>query len=579
MVKFWNKKSDTDNRIKYLSFVFMGIAFIIVLKLFNLQILQYSFYAALASDQHEIYKKLFPDRGQILIKNKIQYLGQENDDYYPLALNKEYFLIFAQPKDIKDPENVSNILEPILEIPKNELLSKLSLKDDPYEPLKKKVSKETVDKIKNLSIKGIGYTTEMYRYYPENNIGSNVLGFLGFKDEQKIGLYGIEGYFNEDLSGTPGILHSEIDLLGRIIEKKEFNEAVNGSDIVLTLDKTIQFQACNLLNSESERLQVKSGAIIVMEPKTGKIIAMCSYPDFNPNEYNIVESVEVYNNNAIHSAYEPGSIFKPITMAIGLDLNKITPETTYVDTGKAVYGQYTIQNADLEAHGTQTMTEVLENSLNTGTIFVAEKVGRSNFKRYVQNFGFDDKTGIKLDSEIYNNIKSLNSRAEIDLATASFGQGLTVTPIQMLKAINAIANNGKLMKPYIVEKIMKANGEIIEYGPQEINQVISTRAANLLTGMMVKVIETGQGARAEVPGYYLAGKTGTAQIPDNEKGGYSEKTNHSFVGFGPADDPQFSIIIRLEDPKVGSYSSTTAAPIFGKLADFILKYYQIPPNK
>jgi len=316
-----------------------------------------------------------------------------------------------------------------------------------------------------------------------------------------------------------------------------------------------------------------------MDPKTGAIIAMCSYPDFDPNEYNKAEDPGVFNNQAIFNAYEPGSIFKPVTMAAGLDLGIITPDTTYIDEGFVKIDNFTIRNYDKLAHGKNTMSEVLQHSLNTGTIFVVRKMDKKDFKRYVENFGFGKKIGIQLDTEAVGNIDSLKKKGEVFVATASFGQGITATPLQMVQAFSAIADGGKIVSPYIVDKIKKFDGTEIIPERMAPKQIISSKTATLLTGMLVNVVEKGEGTKAKVPGYYIAGKTGTAQIPDFEHGGYSNKTNHSFIGFAPIEDPVFVMIIKFENPKKGSFAATSTAPLFSRVAKYLLDYYHAVPDK
>jgi cell division protein FtsI/penicillin-binding protein 2 len=556
---------------------------LIIGKLFDFQVLKFDFYSALASDQHEIYQKLFPERGSIYIKDKKDPIFDPEENLFPLAINKDYNLVYAQPVYLKQsPQEIAKLLTPILEVSEEELISKLSKENDPYEPLKHKVEDSQAELVKNLNLEGIKIAKETFRYYPEKDIGANVLGFVGFdKDGLKNGQYGIEGYFNKELSGSQGEILSDKDTAGRLISisEKKFVRAKDGDDIVLTLDKTLEYELCSRLNEHAKVIEADNGVLIVMEPKTGAILAMCSYPDFDPNEYNKVEDLGVYNNRAVSEPYEIGSIFKAVTMAAGLDLGVITPDTTYFDEGSRTIDDFEIRDWDKKAHGTQTMTEVLQHSLNLGTIFVAEKVGAKDFKRYVEKFGFGQKTGIQLDNESAGNIESLKKKGDIWTATASFGQGITATPLQMVQAYGAIANDGQLIKPYIIDEIRTSEGNVIKNTPDKPVQVIAPKTATILTGMLVNVVERGEGTGAKVPGYYIAGKTGTAQIADYKYGGYSNKYNHSFIGFAPIEDPAFVMIIKFENPKKGSFASVTCAPLFSRLSKFILDYYHIMPDK
>lgn len=575
-----NVSKPLEKRISFVLFVFCFFALLIMAKLFDFQVLKFDFYAALASDQHDIYKKLFPERGTIYLKDKELTLLSNQESLYPVALNKDYNLIFAQPKYLKKPtEEITKILAPLLGLKEEELLSKLSKKDDPYEPLKHKVEDSLAEEIKNLKIDGINATKETFRYYPENDIGANVYGYVGMGEGLKKGYYGLEGYFNKELTGVQGEIQSERDITGNLISiaDTKFNRAKDGDSLVLTMDKTLEYKVCSRLNEHAKIIGADNGTAIVMNPKTGAILAMCSFPDFDPNDYNKVDDLGVYNNRAVFEPYEVGSIFKPITMAAGLDLGKVTPETTYFDDGLVKIDKFTIRNYDKQAHGKNTMTQVLEKSLNTGAIFVARQIGKKDFVNYVEKFGFGKKTGIELDTESPGNIDALYKKGEIYMATGSFGQGITATPIQMIQAFSAIANGGEMIKPYIIDEIRKADGTVIKTEMPPAKRIISSKAATLLTGMMVSVVENGEGTKAKVPGYYLAGKTGTAQIA--EGGAYSNRYNHSFIGFAPIKDPVFLMIIKFENPKKGSFASVSTAPLFSRLSKIILDYYHVVPDK
>ncbi|MFZ5364261.1 MAG: peptidoglycan D,D-transpeptidase FtsI family protein, partial [Patescibacteria group bacterium] len=407
-------------------------------------------------------------------------------------------------------------------------------------------------------------------------------GFVGVKDDKKIGQYGLEGYFEEELGGVQGFLSSEKDVAGRWIpiSGREWQKAEDGADIVITIDRNIEYFACGKLEEAVKRHDADGGTVVIMDPKTGAILAMCSYPNFNPNEYAKVEDINIFNNPTIFYQYEPGSIFKAITIAAALDTGKIAPTTTYVDEGEIKVDDRTIKNSDLKAYGTQTMTQVLENSLNTGSVFAVSQIGPEIFKKYVEDFGFGEKTGVELDFENAGNINSLSKRGKIWSATGSFGQGISVTPIQIVAAFSAIANGGKLVKPYIVDRIIKSDGEVIKTEPKVIHQAISGRTSTLLGGMLVSVIENGHGKKAGVQGYYVAGKTGTAQVAKKDGSGYEKDvTIGSFVGFAPVEDPKFVMLTKIDHPRSTIWAEATAAPLFGEIAKFMLNYLKVPPSR
>jgi cell division protein FtsI/penicillin-binding protein 2 len=606
--------SKNNNRANFVLAIIFLFNLFIVLKLFSLQIINGTFFAEASNDQHKIFQELTPERGKIYLKDR------DSGEMYPMATNRQLALIYAEPRVIDDPkglaEKLIEILDPLwikefegiqeekddeekdkeiivseseedeltiddfLEEKKKELIEKLSKRKDPYEVIIKKVSIDDLEKIKALGERGIGYVQEYFRYYPEAEILSNISGFVGyFGDEQK-GQYGVEGYFDELLRGERGSLLSNKDALGYIIMTKgsEMSPAKDGFDLALTIDRSIQFKVCEELKAAVEGHEADSGLVVVMEPNTGAIIAMCNYPSYDANFYNKEKDIGLFTNPAISHQFEPGSIFKAVTIAAGLDEGKISPNTMYYDEGCVKVGVETLCNSDLKSHKRQSMTYVLEESLNTGTIFVLNQIGEESFKNYVKNFGFGSQTGIELSPESLGNINALDLNRKIYSATASFGQGISVTPIQMVNSFAAIANGGKLMKPYLVDKIIKDDGSVEETRPKEVRQVISKKTSLLLSGMLASAVEKGHGKRAGVPGYYIAGKTGTAQVPKEEGGGYEEdKSIGSFAGFGPVEDPKFAMLVRIDNPKDVMWAESSAAPLFGRIAKFILDYYEVKP--
>ncbi len=564
------------DRITILISVLFLMMVAIVYRLFSLQVVDYPFYAALASDQHEIQRILRASRGEILMRD-----FSAGNAETPVATNKEFFQVYAVPKQVENPEEATDQLSALVNVKKEDLLAKLSNADDPYEPIERKVTAERFELIKALNITGIYGVAETYRYYVDENIGSQIVGFVGNKDDKPHGFYGVEGYFNEVLSGTPGYFKTERDVAGRWIalSDKTVEAAIDGSDVVLTLDRTVQYMTCKKLNEAVAQYGAQGGAIVIMDPYTGQLIAMCSAPDFDPNYYNKVDDAAVYNNKAIFEPYEPGSVFKPIVMASAIDLERVQPEDTFVDPGFVEVDDFTIRNANQKVYGEQDMTGILENSINTGMIYVANQMGRDAFNDYIKRFGFGEKTGIEIDKEVAGNISSLESRSAVYMATASFGQGITTTPLQLAVAYSAIANGGNLLKPYIIEEVRHADGRVEKRQPTTIRRVISSRASVLMSGMLTSVVTRGHAVKAQVPGYYVGGKTGTAQVADPKGRGYLEGVqNHTFVGFAPADEPKFVMVVKFDQPTAAIFADATTTPVFSDLATFILNYYAVPPD-
>ena len=430
---------------------------------------------------------------------------------------------------------------------------------------------------------GIYHSIQTYRYYPENDVASQLLGFVRSDNNSLTGNYGLAGFFDKELAGVNGYLKSDIGAGSNvgILNSQEYVKPIAGSDLILTIDRSIEFYACEQLKEAAQLHKSDSANLVAVDPRTGAIIAMCSWPDFDPNNYQAVTDLNVFNNPVVFQQYEPGSVFKAVTMASALNEEKITPDTTYEDKGFIMEKGWKkpINNAEAGAHGVVSMTVVLEKSLNTGAIFAMQQVGAPTFAKYVQSFGFGVRTGIELESESSGNINNLLVKRinDLDADTASFGQSISVTPLQMLMSYAAIANGGILMKPFVVKDIVDAAGNREETKPVEVRQVVSDKAANLLVGMLVSDVESGNSQNTKIPGYYVAGKTGTAQIA--VKNGYGDQTIHTFIGFAPADNPKFVMLIKFDNPKDFPYADYTATPLFKTIADFMLKYYQVPKER
>lgn len=572
-------KKEADNSLRVISVFILLAALIIIVRLFILQVSEYKYYSALALNNHEIYQQLFPRRGNILLQDT-----RDKTKEYPAAVNRQYYLLYAVPRDIPSDQisSTTDFLANLLNYSpeeKSNLLAKLSKSRDPYEPIAKKVSEELKNQIQSANLPGINTTGQEFRYYPEGNLAANVLGFTGQNENGDLaGYYGVEGFWDKSLAGKSGFLAGERGALGGLIHlaDRTLKQAEDGTDLLLTIDRNLQYKACERLREGYEKYQAKSGALILMNPKTGAILAMCSLPDFDPNNYSDVEDVSVYNNTAVFTPYEPGSVFKPIIMSAALDLGLVSPFTTYTDTGERIINGHKIHNALNKSYGLATMTNVLESSINTGMIWVEEKIGRTKFKEYVDKFGFGKKTGIGLDTEAAGDISSLSKSAEIYDAVGSFGQGLTATPLQLVTAYAALANGGRMPKPYIVAEVRHPNGQLEKTEPQT-EVVISPNTDKLITAMLISVIEHGHSQAEKLPNYYIAGKTGTAQIAS--RGEYTaDDTNHTFIGFFPATDPKLVLLVKYETPKA-NWAESTAAPVFKDVATFSLDYYGIPGDK
>ncbi|MEA2097849.1 MAG: penicillin-binding protein 2 [Patescibacteria group bacterium] len=572
----FDSKNDFISRVYVLISLVVIVFFVVFFRLFQIQIIKHDFYKALAQDQHEFFQKTIPKRGEIFIKDLY------SEKLYPLAVNKELNIVYAVPKDIEDKKEVSSRLSRVLDIEQEKVFDIINKENDPYEVIKNKVIADVAEKVRNENIIGIGIRAENVRYYPGNSLASNVVGFFGYKGNKKAGQYGIEEYYNDRLKGVMGFLEIEKDASGNWISfgLKSSQSPKDGDDVILTIDQTVQYISEKKIKEAVEKYGAKNGELIVMDPTSGAIIALAQYPNYNPNEYFKEEDMSIFLSSSVHNVYEPGSVQKPITLAIGIDLGKLGPNTTYEDRGSLKIDGWPISNSNGKANGKQTMIQVLEKSLNTGTVFAVNQVSKNDFYKYLKNFGFDCLTGIEITGETKGSLSNLKDKKDINYATASYGQGISVTPLAMLNAISSFANDGKLMKPHIVSEFVNVDGFSEKTESQVVRRVVSSRTANLISAMMVSVIKNGHAQQAKVKGYSFAGKTGTAQIPKKDGRGYEkDKTIHTFVGFGPMPDPKFSILVKLDEPQNASYAADTTAFVFRELSQELLNYYNISPTE
>jgi len=462
---------------------------------------------------------------------------------------------------------------------KNQLMEKMDIPDLAWASLQHKVPRSEKEKIENLKISGLGFDEELDRFYPEASMAASLLGFVGKdKSGQDKGYFGLEGYYDLELKGRPGILTQEKDVANNpILFGSFFNqEKQDGNTLVLHLDRAVQFMVENKLKEGIDKYKAKSGYVIIMDPDTGGIIAMASLPTYDQKKY-FDYNEEIYKNPAIADLYEPGSTFKIFVMAAALDKGVVDKDTKCdICSGSFKIDKYTIKTWDDKYHPDATMTEVLQHSDNVGMVFVGQRLGINDLWDYLDNFGFSDKTDIDLQEEISALLKKKNKWSNVDLATISFGQGIATTGIQILTATSAIANGGNLLKPHMVKTIISGN-KTIEIKPRVIKRVIKPETAKVISDMMVNAVDNGETKWTRLPGYKVAGKTGTAQIPI--AGHYdTEKTIASFVGFAPADKPKFVMLVTLREPSSSPWASETAAPLFFKIAKELFTYYGIQPD-
>lgn len=574
-----NKMVLSDTAPHWRLYFFRGVLFlagiIIISRLYVLQVVGRDKWVAMAEEQHTIDQSLRAERGSVSLR--------DGDSTYPIAVNREYRLVYVIPKLVDDVPGTAVALASILGVEESMIRDRLSNRADPFEIIKKKITSEEEMRIKELRLKGVSFLPEIYRYYPAGELASRVIGFAGPGDDGETGIYGIEASWNSELHGKDGVISQERDAAGRWISltDRDHIEPEDGENLILTIDRVIQYEVEKILSESREKFNADTASAIVLEPKTGKILAMATLPDFNPNEYGKTEDISLFMNPTISLPYESGSVMKPITIALGIEDGKITPNTEFTDTGFVKEAGYTIKNAEDKVYGRSTMTKVLEESVNTGMMYVQQLVGNIPFREGLKRFGFGAKTGIRLPAENAGNLRNLdNPKSTIQFLTASFGQGITVTPLQLAMAYGAIANDGILMKPQIVDRIIDAKGNIRSIEPEEVRRVLSKDTAKKVGEMLRSVVVNGHGKRADVPGYLVGGKTGTAQVAKKGVKGYDENiTIGSFVGYAPINDPRFVVVVKFDNPRDVQWAESSAAPAFGAIMRFLLSYATVPTTE
>jgi len=441
------------------------------------------------------------------------------------------------------------------------------------------LNKKTKEAISKLRLNGLGFEEEAKRFYPEGSAAAHLLGFVGKNDKgENIGYFGLEGHYEKDLAGLPGILKTERDLFGNpiFIGVQSKLEPEDGRDLILTIDKTVQQITREKLKSGLQKYGAKEGCIVVANPMTLEIIALSCLPDFDPQQY-YKFSEDYFKNSAISNIYEPGSIFKPLIMAAALNEKVVKSTDMYNENGAVEIGGYEIQTWDKKYEGKITMTRILEKSSNVGMVYVGQKLGEDKILFYLKQYGIGELTGIDLQGETPGFIKNQSEWYPIDYATATFGQGIVVTPIQMIRAFSSLINGGEILKPHVVLEIRSSDKKGSRVEPQKIRQVINTRTSILIKKMLEATVEHGEVRWAKPKSYQIGGKTGTAQIPI--KGHYDPtKTIASFIGFAPVDEPKFIILINLKEPSASPWGSETAGPLFFEIAKELLVYYNIAPE-
>ncbi len=561
------KEKWTRIRIRMVGAIFVSIFVLVVARAFYLQILEKESLVKLADKQHQRIVPLTPGRGAIFDSNNA-----------PLAVSIEMDSCFAEPRNVENIPHAAVKLAPLLSMTTAQVEEKLKGSKN-FVWLQRRLSPDVVARIKELDLEGVGFVKESKRFYPNSEIASHVVGFTGIDPE---GLEGIELKYDSTILGGTGYLVTERDALGRRVYNKGtvVNNSAKGQNLTLTLDKNIQYIAEKELTKAVEENGAKAGIALVMEPATGRVLAMANYPSFNPNAYN-KSSAQELRNRSIADSFEPGSTFKIFLIASALEEKSIRPGDGFnCENGSYSIGGRTIH--DTHKYGYLSVSQILKYSSNIGSAKIGVRLGQEKLYTSLSNFGFGQKSGIDLPGESGGMLRSKNRWFGVDLATISFGQGVTATALQIATAASAVANGGLLMKPYLVEKISDDSGKVQRViAPEVKRRVISEETAKTVARMLEGVVmEGGTGVNAAVDGYRSAGKTGTAQKVDPLTRGYSvNKRTASFVGFVPLEKPRLTIVVVIDEPKTSSYGGIVAAPAFSAIAQQSLCYLKVPLDR
>ena len=555
------------SRLAMAGLFFVLLFLVVAVRAFQLQILQGEKLKRLGERQHLKEWIVLPKRGTILDR-----AGE------PLALSLEVQSVYARPRRIKEPETVARSLARALGVSQVELQQKLKA-EKPFVWLKRQIGPKEAERIRALNIEGVGMSFEPNRYYPQGQLAGQVVGFVS-RDSQ--GLEGVELHYDNYIRGESGSPVIERDALGRrvLAQGVEEIQIPPGADIHLTIDTSIQHLAEKQLEAAATKYRAKAGIAVVVEPFSGEILALANYPFFDPNNF-ARQSSQQWRNRAVADSFEPGSTFKTVLAAAALDEGVVGKEDLfYCEFGKYPFAGRTIH--DTHEYGWLPFYKIIQYSSNIGVTKVAEKLKKDRYFKYIDRFGFGRPTGIDMPGEASGMVRSPDSWSSIDLATHAFGQGIAVTPMQLVMAYGAIANGGFLMRPFVVRRVVAPDGEVLVANQSHVvRRVVSEKSARLLTSILKGVVsDGGTGPMAGVEGFEVAGKTGTAQKPDLTHGGYSAKKRvASFVGFVPADDPRLVLLIIVDEPEGNVYGGVVAAPAFRDIARGALRHLGIVPDK
>jgi cell division protein FtsI/penicillin-binding protein 2 len=598
-------KSKNKFRLRLVGALIIVGALALVLALYNTQILNGASYRQKAEKQHVRPQVTMFDRGSIFFSSK-------DGSRISAATVSDGSLIYMNPSIISDAEQTYQVLSQYLKLNKIDFQQRAAKKTDIYEELAHRIPADIAKSIGNLGLVGIGITKETWRSYPATDMSSQTIGLIGqnstnastsdLRNSAVIGRYGVERSY-ENILNRPDI-NSSASMFTQIFgsdsgdqssANSSSNSIVGGNtgnqlivaleqkpgNVITSLEPTVGAYVKKILEDTSNEWHPDEIGGIVINPQNGEIISAVSLPSFDPNDTSGIKDVHIFSNPLVENVYEMGSIMKPLTMATGFDTGAFNPTSTYDDIGTMTLNGKKISNYDGKARGIIPMQQILSQSLNIGAATIALKVGAADFYKYMKSFGFGGKTGVDLPNEATGLINNLKSGKEIDIATASYGQGVAISPLSMTRALSILANGGYLITPHVVKRIDYDNGTRKDIEAQKTGSIFKKQTTEDVTRMLVEVVDKAlkQGT-IKHENYSIAAKTGTAQIPDHVNGGYySDRYLHSFFGYFPAYDAKFLVFLYQVYPRGAKYASDTLTDPFDKIATFLIDYYNIPPDR
>ena len=579
--------SRASMRTTFLLYLLVGVLVLFGFRLFYLQVIRHGHYEKLAHEMQVSKLTIIPERGKIY--------ALDGKTPVPLVLNETVFTVFADPQEV---DNASEVKEAMREIAGGNLVEgyekRLSDKELRYVPMARQVTRTQAEKLRAKKLAGVGFQKGSRRVYPEGQMGSQMLGYVNNDGK---GQYGVEGSLNTDLTGRPGLLQTVTDVRQiplTIGENDTSRPAVNGKNLLLSIDRNIQQQAEQVLKEGLAKAKATKGSVLVMDPNTGRVMAMANYPTYDANKYTDVQDYRLFLNSVVNEPYEVGSVMKVLSMGAGIDSGAVTINSTYNNTGSVDVDGTTIRNVEEDPiYPNTSMTDVLQYSLNTGVVYVLERMGGGSVNQaarqklydyYTNHYRFNKLTGIEQAYEANSILRGPNEGEgrNVRYANMTFGQGMNLTMIQTAAAFSAAMNGGTYYKPTVLKGTVNDDGTITEKAPEVVSTgVLSPEASATLRDMTYEGRHRGFFGKQDPDGYMIGGKTGTSQIIDAKTGKYSDDDSiGSYLGFGGADKPEYVIMVRVEDSKLTTgYAGTVAAePIFNELSNWMLRYLEIPPK-